>query len=68
MGEILQDSERYILHWREESCPKWNELGYYTYNDALKMGEHIVIDNIRYGRKIKFRIVKETIKHEVVYG
>jgi hypothetical protein len=67
MGEILQDDEQYILQWREESYPKWDGSGYYTYDDALKMGESIVAHEFFYGRKIKFRIIKETRRREVVY-
>jgi hypothetical protein len=66
MGEILQDSEQYILQWWDEFYGRWNESHFCTYADAVKMKNQFTADDMRWGRKTQCRIVKETTKQEVV--
>lgn len=68
MGEILQDSEQYILQWWDEFYGRWRE----NRASSLRMAK-VAIKSIKAlyemdGLKIKYRIVKETTKQEVVYN
>jgi hypothetical protein len=39
MGEILQDSEEFILQWWDEFYDRWNESRFCSYAEAEKMKE-----------------------------
>lgn len=67
MGEILQDSESYILQWWDEDDDK---RGFWTcidYEDAVQKMKQYKQNDKTWGDNFKYRIVRETTKQEVVY-
>ena len=67
MGEILQDSESYILHWWDEDDDK---RGFWTcidYEEAVQKMKQYKRNDKTWGDNFKYRIVKQTTKQEVVY-
>jgi hypothetical protein len=67
MGEILQDSESYILQWWDVDYDRWKGNRYYSLKMAKRaMKEMKALDKAD-GEELKYRIVKETTKQEVVY-
>lgn len=67
MGEILQDSSRYILQWWDKYYDRWQDIKYPSLKVAKQgMASMKVLDK-KDGVKLKYRIVKETWKQEVVY-
>jgi hypothetical protein len=67
MGEILQDSEEFILQWWDEDDDK---RGFWTcidYEDAVKKMKQYKRNDKIWGDNFKYRIVRETTKQEVVY-
>jgi hypothetical protein len=68
MGEILQDSEEFILQWWDVIYDKWQSNSYCSLNRAKeKMAEMKALDKMYYREKSEYRIVRETTKQEVVY-
>lgn len=69
MGEILQDSEEFILQWWDVIYDKWQGNRYCSLDHAKeKMEEMKSLDKI-YGReKSEYRIIKETTKQEVIFN
>lgn len=67
MGEILQDSEQYILQWSNDNFDTWEQ----TISDSLEYLKELMLHCKDYDKKYKkeceYRIVKETTKQEVVY-
>lgn len=68
MGEMLQDSEEYILQWYDTDLDKWGSSKCITYEDAVKKIEEYKSNDKTWGDNFKYRIVKETIKQEVIYN
>lgn len=68
MGEILQDSERYILQWWDVFYNTWNESHFESYSEAVQTMEQYKKDDQAWRVKAKYRIVRETTKQEVVYN
>lgn len=67
MGEMLQDSEEYILQWWDVED---NKRGFWTYIDyeyAVQKMEQFKQNDKILGDSFRYRIVKETTKQEVVY-
>ena len=62
MGDILQDSEQYIIH-----CNKWRCAHCLTYDGAVELLEKFKLGDLMIGKKNHYSIVKETTKQEVVY-
>jgi hypothetical protein len=67
MGEILQDSEEYILQWYDVEYDKWGESREVTYEVAVSKMEQYKKNDKTWGDNYKYRIVKQTTKQEVVY-
>ena len=68
MGEILQDSEEFILQWWDEYYNRWNESHFCSYAKAVEMKDQFTESDMHWGIKPLYRIVKETTKQEVVYN
>jgi hypothetical protein len=67
MGEILQDSEEFILQWWDVDD---NKRGFWTcidYEEAVRKMKQYKQNDKTWGDNFKYRIVKETTKQEVVY-
>ena len=67
MGEMLQESEKYIIQW-------WgladNKRGFQTcmdYEDAVPRIKQYKQNDKLWGDHFKYRIVKEITRQEVVY-
>lgn len=60
MGEILQDSETYILQCWDEYHNRWNESRFHSYADAVQMKEHLMADDMRLGIKHQCRIIRSS--------
>lgn len=67
MGEILKESEIYIAQF-EWNCRIWTEGLYSSLEEARKRLEELKAANEKNNTTPGFRIVKETIKQEVVYN
>jgi hypothetical protein len=64
MGEILQDSEQYILQWWDEFYDMWQDDKCSSLEEAKQnMARMKAFDK----DKTKYRIIKETTKQEVIY-
>jgi hypothetical protein len=67
MGEILEDSEAYIVQWWDDFYDRWQDNTCLSLEHAKQeMADMKTLDK-KAGEKIKYRIVKEVIKQEVVY-
>lgn len=66
MGEILKETEIYIVQF-EWNCRIWTEGLYSSPEEARKRLEELKAANKEDNTTTGFRIVKETIKQEVVY-
>lgn len=67
VGEILQDSESYILLWWDKYYERWQTTHKKSYKEAIsRLNEWKKLDK-KNGDITRFRIVKETTKQEVVY-
>lgn len=67
MGEMLQDSEEFILQWYDVEYDTWGESKEVTYEAAVRRMEQYKKNDMTWGGNYKYRIVKETTKQEVVY-
>lgn len=68
MGEVLQDSRCYILQWWDNYYDTWHDNRCYSLKEAKQdMARLKVLDN-ESGVKVKYRIIKETTKREVIYN
>jgi hypothetical protein len=63
MGEVLQDSESYVIH-----CNAWMCARGLTYDCAFELLEKFKRSDLMFGRKNHYSIIKETTKREVVYN
>lgn len=69
MGEIVQDSEQYTIQWFAGKEVGW---GFSFTTDSLEDAKNNLeaykrFDKIE-GINVKYRIIKETTKREVVYN
>ena len=67
MGEILQESEKYIIQWWDLDD---NKRGFQTcmdYEDAVQRIKQYKQNDKLWGDHFKYRIVKEITRQEVVY-
>lgn len=67
MGRILQDSKQYILQWWDEFYDMWQDDRCSSLKEAKQDMAMMKAFNKEDGVRKKYRIVKETIKQEVVY-
>lgn len=67
MGEILQDSRCYILQWWDEYYVRWQDHTCYSLKYAKQEMARMKALDKKSGVEVKYRIVKETTKQEVVY-
>lgn len=68
MGEILQDSEEYILQWWDEYYDMWQDNRCYSLEEAKRDMARMKAFDKKDGVELKYRIIKETTKQEVVYN
>lgn len=68
MGEILQDSKQYILQWWDEYYDRWQYDRCSSLKEAKQDMARMKAFDKNDGVKLKYRIVKETTKREVVYN
>lgn len=67
MCEILQDSERYILQWWDVDSRRRGLLEHSDYKEAVHRMEQYKQNDKTWGDNYKYRIVRKTTKHEVIY-
>lgn len=68
MGEILKSSKRYILQWWDKYYDEWQDVKYPSMKVAKQGMKSMKVLDRKDGVKTKYRIIKETIKQEVIYN
>lgn len=68
MGEVLQDSKQYILQWWDRYYDIWQDDKCSSLKEAIQDMAKMKAFDKKDGVKTKYRIIKETIKQEVVYN
>ena len=68
MGEIFEDSRCYILQWWDEYYDMWPDHRCYSLKEAIQDMARMKAFDKKDGVKLKYRIIKETTKQEVVYN
>lgn len=67
MGEILQDSEQYILQWEDLDDYKRGSWTCIDYEESVQKMKQYKQNDKTWGDNFKYRIIKQTTKQEVVY-
>lgn len=67
MYEIPQDGEQYILQWWDYDSHRRGQWTYSDYEEAAHWMERYKQNDKTWGDNFKYRIVRKTTKHEVVY-
>lgn len=68
MCEMPQDLEQYILQWWDCDGLRRGQWTYSDYKKAVHRIEHYKQNDKIWGDNFKYRIIRKTTKHEVVYN